>query len=60
MSTIQKEMLEAIRERNDLLGKYHRLLGEYQGTIEGIMVWDIPEELKVKLSDVLLQIKSKA
>lgn len=55
----QIRIQKAIHERNALLGKYHRLLGEYQGTIEGIMAQGIPKELYLKLSDVLHQLKLK-
>lgn len=36
-------------EEQKLLLKYNRLIGEFQGTLKGILWWDIPEELKAKL-----------
>lgn len=39
--------------------KYNRILGEYMGTIQGILAWDLPEELRSKLEKTLTDLKSK-
>lgn len=33
--------------------EYARLKGEYIGTIKGILLWEIPDELKEKLEKIL-------
>jgi hypothetical protein len=38
---------------------YQRLLGEYEGTLKGILAWDIPEELKEKLRLKIKDLESK-
>lgn len=35
----------------------NRLLGEYIGTLEGIMKWNIPQELKDSLKEQLKQLR---
>jgi len=34
-----------------------RLLGEFIGTLEGVCLWDIPEELKLKLQSKLTELR---
>jgi len=34
---------------------YARLHGEFVGTLEGILFWDIPEELKERLTETIDQ-----
>ncbi len=52
MSKITKKELK-------LLIKYNTLLGNFTGTLEGILHWDIPKELKTKLELKIKQLKSK-
>jgi hypothetical protein len=40
---------------NDI--KYQRLVGEFTGTLEGILFWDIPSALKDKLQDKINKLK---
>jgi len=40
-----------------LLLQAHRLLGEYIGTLEGVLLWDIPEKLKDKLRTRLTELQ---
>ena len=35
---------------------YNRLLGEYQGTLEGILAWDIPPQLKKILMKKIVEL----
>lgn len=37
---------------------YNRLLEEYQGTLEGILAWDIPPQLKQKIEDKIKELKA--
>lgn len=44
-------------EEQKLLLKYNRLIGEFQGTLKGVLWWDIPEELKDKLESKINQLE---
>ncbi len=37
--------------------EYNRLLGEFIGTMEGLLHYDIPNEIKVKLKDKIKRLK---
>lgn len=37
---------------------YGRLLGEFMGTLEGILFWDIPDELKIRLEERINKLES--
>ena len=36
----------------------NRILGEYTGTLQGILHWEIPEELKIKLEEKIKELKN--
>lgn len=44
-------------ELQELKIKHARLLGEFEGTIEGVLSNDIPEALKLKLKEKLKELK---
>ncbi len=40
-----------------LIIDYARLLGEFKGTLQGVTYWDIPKELKKKLSSKIIELE---
>jgi hypothetical protein len=46
-----------MNEHEKLKLEYARLLGEFQGTLIGIVYWDIPEELRGKLQAHIKRLK---
>jgi hypothetical protein len=52
LKSSREETMRLLRENS----KYNRLRGEFKGTLEGILFWDIPAELKVKIEKQLEEI----
>jgi len=42
----------------NLLLEYARLLGDFTGTLQGILWWDIPKELEIKLRRQIKELKA--
>lgn len=36
-----------------------RLEGEFVGTLEGILLWELPKELKLKIKEKIKEVESK-
>jgi len=50
----EKQAIEKIKNAD----KYYRLKGEFIGTLKGILLWDIPKKLSVKIKEILKRLEA--
>lgn len=53
-----KQIQELTKQNLRLIAKEARSRGELTGTLEGILYWDIPEELRVKIQAQIKELRS--
>lgn len=54
-----EEQQKIIKDCFVKIGKLSRYKGEFMGTLEGLLFWDLPEDLKVKIQTQLKYLKEK-